>query len=67
MVEQAPGTGGPKLSKSGSDEQREARNKSFNKVLDAQFAYFSATGEEAEELRTRWLKKSEWHEKEFGW
>lgn len=65
--EKDPGTGGKKLSKSDGEAQLEARNKSFNKILDAQFAYLSAHGEEAEELRIRWQKKAEWHEKEYGW
>lgn len=70
MTEQDPGTGGPKLSKSG-DNRLEERNKSYNKVLDAQIAwmYERRRGclDMADELFIRWKKKSEWHEKEFGW
>lgn len=72
VSEQDPGVGGPKLSKSGgSEEAVAARNKSYNKVLDAQIAwmYERRRGclDMADELRVRWLKKSQWHEKEFGW
>lgn len=72
MTEQDPGTQGKKkLSKSGGDDAKLIeRNKSYLKVLGAQGAYIVAqkTGaEDAEELHVRWLKKSEWHGKEFGW
>jgi len=70
MVEQDPGVGGDKLSKSDSGAALEARNKSYNKVLDAEINYITAilTGEgDQDELYERWLKKSEWHDKEFGW
>lgn len=64
-----PGTGGDKLSKSGGNGVKE-RNKSFEKVLDAQINWIRVRNEnqpEADDLKVRWLKKSEWHEKEFGW
>ncbi len=67
MTDKDPGVSGKKLSKSDSEVTLEARNKSFNKVLDAQIAYLRAEGDEFYELRERWLKKSEWHEKEYGW
>ncbi len=67
MTEADPGVSGKKLSKSDSEVKLEARNKSYNKVLDAQSAYFRAEHDEEDELRERWLKKSEWHEKEYGW
>lgn len=71
MSEKDPGTGGKKLSKSDSEERLDARNKSFNKVLDAQIAYIKIRGQgkfdgETEAL-SRWRNKSQWHEKEFGW
>ena len=59
---------GQKLSKSG-DNGIEARNKSYEKVLDMEIAWINAEREglsDAEELRIRWQKKAEWHEKEFG-
>jgi hypothetical protein len=70
MTEQDPGVGGDKLSKSDSGAALEARNKSYNKVLDAEIAWIRAEREglsDAEDLRIRWQKKAEWHEKEFGW
>lgn len=71
MTEKDPGTGGDKLSKSDSGAALEARNKSYNKVLDAQIAWMNERKggclDMAEDLRIRWRKKSEWHEKEFGW
>ncbi len=65
-----PGVQGEKLSKS-SDDTLERRNKSYNKVLDAQNAYLKIRGQgkfdgETEAL-SRWRAKSQWHEKEFGW
>lgn len=65
-----PGVQGAKLSKS-SDDTLERRNKSYNKVLDAQNAYLNIKGKgkfdgETEAL-SRWKAKSAWHEKEFGW
>lgn len=66
-----PGIGGKKLSKSDSEAQLEARNKSYNKVLDIQIEWMKERKfgclDIADALRVRWLKKSEWHEKEFGW
>jgi hypothetical protein len=66
-----PGTGGKKLSKSDSGEKLEARNKSFNKVLDLQIAYVrmvqSGKFDGIPTARHRWKAKAEWHEKEFGW
>lgn len=64
-----PGISGKKLSKSG-DNGLEARNKSYEKVLNAQINYIRATqsgNPDSDELKVRWLKKSQWHEKEFGW
>lgn len=64
-----PGSTGKKLSKS-NDDTLERRNKSYVKVQDAMIAWVrarQAEEPEAEELRERWQKKSEWHEKEFGW
>lgn len=71
MAEQDPGVQGKKLSKSDGESQLEARNKSYNKVLDAQIAYLKIRGQgkfdgETEAL-SRWRAKSAWHEKEFGW
>jgi hypothetical protein len=69
MTETDPGVQGTKLSKSG-DNQIEARNKSYLKVLDAQNNYIRAQksgAENEEELYTRWKSKSAWHEKEYGW
>ena len=69
-TEQDPGTGGKKLSKSDSEAQLEARNKSYNKVLDAYINWLAANFADdvaADELKIKWQKKSEWHEKEFGW
>lgn len=63
-----PGVSGKKLSKSG-DGGLEARNKSYEKVLDLEIAWIRAEREglsDAEELRIRWQKKAEWHEKEYG-
>lgn len=70
MSEKDPGTGGKKLSKSDSEVRLEERNKSYNKILDAEINWIRAEREglsDAEELRLRWQKKAEWHEKEFGW
>lgn len=71
MTEADPGVQGTKLSKSGGDDVKLIeRNKSYLKVLGAQSAYIAAQkagSEDAEELRIRWRKKSEWHEKEHGW
>lgn len=71
VSEQDPGTGGKKLSKSDSEAQLEARNKSYGKVIDAQIVWMyekrGGCADMAAELRIRWLKKSEWHEKTFGW
>lgn len=71
MTEKDPGVSGAKLSKSDGEAQLDARNKSFNKVLDAQIAYIKIRGQgkfdgETEAL-ARWRNKSQWHEKEFGW
>lgn len=70
MAEADPGVQGTKLSKS-ADDTLERRNKSYNKVLDAQNAYLKIRGQgkfdgETEAL-ARWKAKSAWHEKEFGW
>lgn len=65
-----PGTQGKKLSKSDSEVALEARNKSYNKVLDAYIKWLDANFADdvaADELRLKWLSKSAWHEKEFGW
>lgn len=72
MSSQDPGTGGPKLSKSGdATDKLYQRNKSYNKVLDAQIAWMyerrRGCVDMADELRVRWIKKSEWHEKTYGW
>lgn len=68
--EQDPGTQGKKLSKSG-DGGLEARNKSYNKVLDLQATYLrrveSGQFDEIPNALFRWKQKAEWHEKEFGW
>lgn len=67
-TETDPGVQGTKLSKSGNSI--EDRNKSYLKVLTAQNNYIVAQknrADDAEELRVRWSKKAEWHEKEFGW
>lgn len=69
MVEKDPGVQGKKLSKS-SDDVIEKRNKSYEKILDLEIAWIHAANHEepdAEDLRIRWSKKREWHEKEFGW
>lgn len=72
MTEQEtdPGIGGPKLSKSGSSNLEE-RNKSYNKVMDAEIAWHRERKygclDLADELRVRWKKKAEWHEKMYGW
>lgn len=70
MSEQDPGVQGTKLSKSGSNGLEE-RNKSYEKVLDLQILYIRARQEgmfdEIPDALVRWKKKSEWHEKEFGW
>jgi hypothetical protein len=69
MTEKDPGSSGKKLSKS-DDDTLERRNKSYEKVLDAQIAYVRAVNnfdENAGELGVRWMKKAQWHEKEFGW
>lgn len=69
MVEKDPGSTGKKLSKSG-DNGLEERNKSYNKVLDAQINWIRARNEnqpDSDDLLERWQKKSEWHEKTFGW
>jgi hypothetical protein len=68
--EQDPGVSGTKLSKSGDNGLVE-RNKSYEKVLDAQNAYLRIRGQgkfdgETEAL-SRWRAKSAWHEKTFGW
>lgn len=70
MAEADPGVQGTKLSKSG-DNSLEERNKSYNKVLDAQNAYLKIRGQgkfdgETEAL-SRWKAKSAWHEKTYGW
>jgi hypothetical protein len=62
---------GEKLSKSDSGEALAARNKSYEKVLDAQNAYLRIRGRgrfdgETEAL-SRWRAKSAWHEKTYGW
>lgn len=66
-----PGTGGKKLSKSDSEAMVEARNKSYNKVLDLQAVYVrrveAGQFDEIPNALFRWKSKSEWHEKEFGW
>jgi len=70
VTEKDPGTQGKKLSKSDSEVQHDARNKSYNKVLDTQAAYIWAAQSKAdnvEDFLRSWKKKSEWHEKEFGW
>lgn len=71
MSEKDPGTSGKKLSKSDSEAQLEARNKSYNKMLDLQSAYIRARSEgkfdEIPNALFRWKNKAEWHEKEFGW
>jgi hypothetical protein len=71
MTENDPGTGGKKLSKSDSEEKLIARNKSYLKVLDLQMKYIRAQQmghfDEIPNAKFRWLQKSEWHEKEFGW
>lgn len=71
MTENDPGTQGKKLSKSGGDDAKLiARNKSYLKVLGAQSAWIEAqksNPEGSEELRLKWLSKSQWHEKEYGW
>lgn len=64
-----PGVIGKKLSKS-DNLGLELRNKSFNKVQDAQINYIrahQAGSSDAPELHERWMKKVEWHEKEFGY
>lgn len=69
MADKDPGIQGKKMSKS-SDNTLELRNKSYSKVLNTQIDYIRALQEgspEAPELLVRWHKKSEWHEKEFGW
>lgn len=69
MKENDPGVQGAKLSKSG-DNKLEDRNKSYNKVMDAQVNWIRAIinkQPDAADLHIRWQKKSEWHEKEFGW
>jgi hypothetical protein len=78
MTQTDPGVTGKKLSKS-NDDTLERRNKSYEKVLDAQIAWIRASQSwtpdstcvdgvwEVETLHTKWKKKSEWHEKEFGW
>lgn len=70
MTEEDPGVAGAKLSKSG-DNGLEERNKSYNKVLDAQIAWMyerrRGCADMAAEMRVRWLKKSEWHGKTYGW
>jgi hypothetical protein len=70
-TEKDPGTGGKKLSKSDSEAQLEARNKSYNKVLDLQATYIhrvkSGHFDEIPNALFRWKSKAEWHEKEFGW
>lgn len=66
-----PGTGGKKLSKSDSEAQLDARNKSYNKVVDLQAIYIrrveSGQFDEIPNALFRWKNKSAWHEKEFGW
>lgn len=64
-----PGIGGPKLSKS-NDNTLEERNKSYEKMLDAEIAWIRsevAGLSDAEELRLRWEKKCEYHERTYGW
>lgn len=65
-----PGVQGKKLSKS-DDDTLERRNKSYEKVLDAQIAWIRIKGQgkfDGEtEAYSRWKAKSAWHEKEFGW
>lgn len=64
-----PGISGTKLSKSESNETEE-RNKSYNKVLDAQIGYIWAVQAKVNnpnDFLVSWKKKSAWHEKEFGW
>lgn len=70
MATTDPGSTGKKLSKS-NDDTLERRNKSYEKVLDAQIAWIKIQGQgkfdgETEAL-SRWKSKSAWHEKEFGW
>lgn len=63
-----PGVSGKKLSKT-DDGNLALRNKSYGKVLDAQINWIrahQAVSPDALELKVRWQKKSEWHEKEFG-
>lgn len=70
MTEKDPGTGGKKLSKSDSEAQLEARNKSYNKVLERQAGYIwavQAKVDNPDDFLRSWKNKSEWHEKEFGW
>lgn len=72
MTETDPGVQGKKLSKSGGDDAKLiARNKSYNKVLDAQATYIRTREEgkfdEIPNALFRWKSKSEWHEKEHGW
>lgn len=66
-----PGVQGKKLSKSDSEEKLDARNKSYNKVLDLQATYLRVRAEgkfdEIPNALSRWKNKAEWHEKEFGW
>ena len=68
-METDPGVQGEKLSKS-SDDTLERRNKSYEKVIDTQIAWIRALRNKSADtgdLYVRYLKKSEWHEKEFGW
>lgn len=64
-------TSGKKLSKSGNDDTLERRNKSYEKVLDAQIAWIKIQGQgkfDGEtEAYNRWKGRAAWHEKEFGW
>lgn len=62
---------GKKLSKSDSGEKLEARNKSYEKVLDLQIAYIRMKQEGRFDGQPtalyRWKSKAEWHEREYGW
>lgn len=62
---------GKKLSKSDSGDKLEARNKSFEKVLDLQIAYIRTVQQGKFDAQPtalyRWKSKAEWHEKEHGW
>ena len=70
--EQDPGVQGKKLSKSGWDDSSlTLRNLSYMKVLDLQIRYIRARQEglfdDIEPRKAKWLAKSEWHERTYGW